>query len=403
MGQVLCRLLCLFAEDVDLLELTEQQRTLLLREGEQELVVGRSRQKSDFWTTLTPNDKLRTMMSREHFKVVVHENDEDKLDSASVFSLVCLSANGVLLNDEVIRSGSGERFLYHGDTIGFVASAAGLPAKKPFLAFSFQILGGLALVKQPASCLGSTVAGWCWNPKESLALPDDALAGLQVQGAQVYADLPREAKLIVLCDSAEKRVLRVGRRHQRDFWRLVLLPEYYAAGCWPFIEADQFELCAHCSSEDVSCEHSSSSPEWSFVVRILSNSTSLNGVSCENGEEHPLRPNDVLAINNSTVGGKGLAEAREPELSFNFVPFVDVTSVADTSLTMPKLPPAPEPPMTIYEQLQSRERPRLSSEGENFGTCLSGDGYVKPAADLFPFSGAGVLRAPITLDLDMED
>merc|ERR1712137_1122495 len=215
MGQVLCRLLCLFAEDVDLLELTEQQRTLLLREGEQELVVGRSRQKSDFWTTLTPNDKLRKMMSREHFRVVVQENDEETLDPASVFSLVCLSANGVLLNDEVIRPGSGERFLYHGDTIGFVASAAGLPAKKPFIAFSFQILGGLALVKQPASCLGSTVAGWCWNPKESLTLPDNALAlaGLQVQGAQVYADLPREAKLIVLCECAEKLVLRVGRRH----------------------------------------------------------------------------------------------------------------------------------------------------------------------------------------------
>mmetsp|Transcript_40261 Transcript_40261/g.110763 ORF Transcript_40261/g.110763 Transcript_40261/m.110763 type:complete len:882 (-) Transcript_40261:84-2729(-) len=132
------RLICVFAESVELGMLAESQRTIEFPAQANEMVVGRTAQPAMFWDTLVPDRRLHGTVSREHLKVT------RKLTSESTaYYLSCLSLNGLLLNGEFIRQGTEERRLQHKDIVAFAASSemerGGIVlTRKRFVAFSFD-------------------------------------------------------------------------------------------------------------------------------------------------------------------------------------------------------------------------------------------------------------------------
>eukprot|EP00927_Polykrikos_kofoidii_P002858 TRINITY_DN11143_c0_g1_i1.p1 TRINITY_DN11143_c0_g1~~TRINITY_DN11143_c0_g1_i1.p1 ORF type:complete len:1190 (-),score=166.91 TRINITY_DN11143_c0_g1_i1:76-3645(-) len=139
-----CDLYCTDADGVDLDTLAENQRTIILPLFGGELVVGRSSQNPLFWETLVKEDRYSRTISREHFRIVRRSerpNDSDDGEQQVTLStfLTCLSPNGLTLNNVLLHAASGERRLFHGDTISLVAATESSKAR--FLSFTLRSRG----------------------------------------------------------------------------------------------------------------------------------------------------------------------------------------------------------------------------------------------------------------------
>merc|ERR1712232_634360 len=103
----MARLVCIFAEGVDLGAVSDQ--TSMFPLGEDGLVVGREGSLEKAWDSLMPDTTHRSRISRKHFKVCLKSAEEG-------FCLTCLSVNGMLHNERFIQEGS-EVLLQNGDNI----------------------------------------------------------------------------------------------------------------------------------------------------------------------------------------------------------------------------------------------------------------------------------------------
>jgi len=164
-----------FAQGVELGKLKDQQRAVPFPTTGQELTVGRTAQPVTMWDMLVPDRRLHGTVSREHFKVILQANNGP--EQPLVFNLLCLSLNGLLLNGEFLRQGSGERRLQHGDRITLAASAEHTvverggppPARKPFVGFVFEVSGApppiTSAANQPAEAAAQREASPAAKPK----------------------------------------------------------------------------------------------------------------------------------------------------------------------------------------------------------------------------------------------
>lgn len=138
-----------------------------------------------------------------------------------------------------------------------------------------------------------------------LEVPHDAVAGLELFGENVCMELPQEARQLFLChelpslgESANipsPPRLRVGRHHQRGFWRLVLQSDYYAEGCWAFLAADHFELFVAFALDS---ERPDKPLQLLFKLHVLSAPGIIlnHSTQLECGEQHTLRAGDILSV-----------------------------------------------------------------------------------------------------------
>lgn len=414
-----CSLSCVFASGVDLAVLDESHRTLQFRDPSQDFVIGRTAQAPSLWLALVPEERMRNMISREHIRIT---SRREQSEVADVFFLECLSPNGVLLNDTFVAKGAAGKQIQNGDVIGFLeidnSSAGGSSpskgddtlsarniassaARRPLLAFTFkEYLGHPSAAQAQSELPVDTVAGKWWSGDASLAVPDNALFGLEAQGENVYMDLPREARQLYLCSSnTSLRLpsLRVGRHYQRGFWRMVLKSEYYAEGCWAFVSADHFEIHAWQKPSDNGS---------GFVVRILSSvGVLLNNTFMGPGDECELQSGDVLSLG-GIVGPT--ASSSDGGLKFVFVPYA---SAADLRSAMQ----CQRTPTAELEEAQQLPELELTDDWSPMGrleaeptakVSRSSSGLRAVATDSSPpavrpaVGGAGVLMLPLDIDLD---
>lgn len=315
-----CSLSCIYAQGVDLGILKESQRLVFFPKVGTDLVLGRGVQLQSFWSTLVPDEQRLGSFSREHARISI-----GSCLMGEVFQLKCLSPNGLLLNGSVVRNVDGECALDHGDIIGFsasVATDAGTPCK-PFVAFAFRIHSDATDATRERATSGReadrpeevAIAGRWWSSELELAVPENAIAGLEVFGEHVCMELPKEARQLFLCcapppftpalaPAPALPCLRVGRRRQREFWRMVLEPDFYAEGCWAFLALDHFELQPVWASD----QDSTGQSELRFKVRVLSAiGLTLNRTThLSAGDECGLGAGDALAVG---------------ELHFTFMPY----------------------------------------------------------------------------------
>jgi hypothetical protein len=240
-----------------------------------------------------------------------------------------MSPNGLLVNSNFIQSSDGDCVLRHGDIIAFSASnaatrVAGAVKDKPFIAFVFKEHSQERIAarqdKDVELAEGLTSGRW-WSSELSLDVPDAAVAGLEAFGENVCMQLPMEARQIFLCHEMTLPVngslampnLRIGQQHQRKFWRLVLEPDFYAEGSWPFLAADHFDIVPVMLGDDGGGDMPS---ELLFKMHVLSTSgVTLNrSMHLVCGEEHGLREGDIV-----TVGA----------LHFMFRPFRQLSKLQD--------------------------------------------------------------------------
>ncbi|CAJ1423299.1 unnamed protein product [Effrenium voratum] len=260
------RLWCVYAEGLDLAKLSTQQRAL--SSSAPELVLGRTAQAEEVWKTLVPDRRLHGTVSREHLKVLARPCPGKPLQA--MFSVVCLSLNGALLNHQFISNGCGEQPLQHGDVLALATSVevAGQDSRKPFVVFQFEVLGPSPAVMALPTAYGTAqappaaqaapaaqgpaqgtqrgpfddleetinqkelqvpagmVAGR-WRSSASVAAPE-ALYCLEVHGNELRPGLPAEARQLFYCSEPATEVpgvslqawpcapgLRVGRYYQR--------------------------------------------------------------------------------------------------------------------------------------------------------------------------------------------
>jgi serine/threonine protein kinase len=129
-GPVGARLVCVFAESLNIDTVPEQSRVFPL--SLTELKVGRGGDLAKAWETLVPDAAHRSRISREHFKV--YWRDDASVEKG--FVLICLSANGMIYNDRFIAQ-NAERLLRHGDQISLETIESGSHPVR-FLTFRFD-------------------------------------------------------------------------------------------------------------------------------------------------------------------------------------------------------------------------------------------------------------------------
>jgi len=317
---------------VDLDKLGESQRLICIPAPGQELLVGRSSQSPSFWSSLVPSEPVRNLISRTHFKVAMKTGYPADSSEAGCW-VTCVSPNGLLLDDEVLLPGGGERRIRPGSSLALLAMAekgrsGELLSRKPFLVFVLGSPGAPFVFSQPAAeaLPPGASAGW-WLPEGSAdrAPVTDAIMSLEVHGEGVRPDLAREERQVLLRagpDAARTGArLLVGRRHQGPFWRRVLLPGFYAEGCWPFLASDAFEVLAQKPRDPVTSELK----DWRFRVRVLCSAglTVNESVVCPSGEEHALGPGDTLTVDvpsaaSAPSGGASSGRASRRGLHFTF-------------------------------------------------------------------------------------
>merc|ERR1712151_1457340 len=101
-----CCFSCIFAEGVVLEKLDEKYKLISSPVPCSEFVVGRNIQAQSLWSTLAPNESLRNLISRSHFKVVGRRKCSQQV-TQYLFYIACLSQNGMLLNSKFMLPGSG--------------------------------------------------------------------------------------------------------------------------------------------------------------------------------------------------------------------------------------------------------------------------------------------------------
>jgi len=393
------RLFCVFAEGVsDLSRLRVQQRAIDFPRAGSELMIGRTAQPATLWDALVPDPRLRGTVSREHFKVIAQGDLAEQ--QLPTFSLLCLSANGLLLNGTFVRNSDGLRRLQHGDIVAFAANlepaerstsdregAAGTLPRKPFIAFTFELPSASAAEQQTPAIAGpqtpspapretlarqstpqaleeedempaprppeGTVAGKWRTSKASVPLDSVAFC-LEVHGEHVRRDLPSEARQLLYCNessssSSSPPALHVGRHYQRGFWRRVMKSEFSAGGACQFLDPDHFEIRVIRRSNPATREQ----PEWHYRVRVLASagltvnySTVLN---CR--DERELRPSDTLTVatppgpeESTHIGLRPLQKG----FHFTFIPYMGSFSSSPQASGVPReaprrLPDFPEP------------------------------------------------------------
>jgi len=135
-----CRLSCIHAEGVDLSQHSEQQRSISLPAGENELVVGRIVQPASFWTSVVPQESLRNLISRSHFKLVrrYDRGDGSGGQHSTAYFVTCLSQNGLLVNKKYLDAAAGEWQLQDGHLVSLLDTSEMGGNRKPFVTFSFH-------------------------------------------------------------------------------------------------------------------------------------------------------------------------------------------------------------------------------------------------------------------------
>lgn len=397
-----CSLRCTYAEGVDMSRLRDIQCIVSLPAASQELVVGRTSQPPSFWDTLVVDPRLRGTVSREHFKIFAKRGPAGQ----TVFTIVCSSLNGLMLNGEFLRQGSPERDLKHGDTIALAASMESTPAstpqstsmaRKPFVAFDFELPPGQAqaqpsaereeLLRPPQG----TVAGRWRTSDASTSIPDDALFCLEVHGENVRMDLPSEARQLFFCcgaDASNPPALRIGKNYQNVFWRKVLDPNFFAGGCWSFVSLDHFEIRVQRRGNPNTREP----PNWRFQLRVLSSAglTVNYGIQCSVGEERDLRQSDTLTVDAAAAtpsptpkSGDALAPPRG--LHMTFISYSDSFEVPQPSIP--------------GSRIHTEDRPRVmlpeDPEEDEPGGLLLERSYLGAGTLRSPGQLAGALQAPI--------
>lgn len=274
---------CLHAQGVDLSHLSRELLEIPLPGVGEECPVGRNRQSHAMWSRLVPDESLKGMISREHFKVIGQfEMEPGEVHKARTFYVCCLSSNGMILNSDTIRREDPPRKLQHGDVLGFIDAKDPVGSEHmPFLAFEFSLLEGDNRTHRE-------------EPRATL--PNNALATLEVKGPHTEAHLSREERLLFLCGDHCAQggpTIRIGRDRQGSFWKKVLRPDYYLGGSWAFMAKEHFEVVAQQVGS-----------EWRFIVRVLA----LTGLTINHsvvyacGNEQELKSGDVLTVDASEMG-----------------------------------------------------------------------------------------------------